>query len=125
MNELKGELKRYLIDYFDGVKFEVDIQAQTLFLKFEEGSKMRDDVFKMNQVMVDKAKEIYEKNSKSVDDYFNSREQLETNDLEELKAKILNGFCVFYCKDSSLDPEILLGMLIVTDWYLDQNQLNY
>ena len=126
MNELKGELKRYLIDYFDGVKFEVDIQAQTLFLKLEEGSKMRDDVFKMNQVMVDKAKEIYENNSKAVDVYFNSREQVVTNDLEELKAIIFNGFCVFYNKENhlQLDSELLLGKLIITDWYLDQNQLN-
>ena len=126
---LKGQLKRYLIDYFDGVQFEIDIQAQKLLEKLEDGSKKREDVLKMNLELVDKVKEIYEKNSKAVDDYFNSRAQLKTNDLEELKAIIFNGFCVFYSKEDNYwrieDDKLLLGMLIVTDWYLDQNQLDY
>ena len=124
---LKAQLKLYLIDYFDGVQFEIDIKAQKLLEKLEDGSQKREDVLKMNLDMVDKVKEIYEKNSKAVDDYYNSRDQVETNDLEELKSIILNGFCVFYSKnnDSSLDTEILLGKLIVTDWYLVENQLSY
>jgi hypothetical protein len=124
---LRGQLKLYLIEYFDGIQFEIDIQAQKLLEKLEEGTKMREDVLKMNLDMVEKVKEIYEKNSKAVDDYFNSREQLETSDLEELKAIIFNGFCVFYSKKDNfwLDTTLLLGRLIVTDWYLDQNQLRY
>jgi hypothetical protein len=146
---LKGQLKLYLIDYFDGVKFEIDIQAQKLLEEFEdeeledeelvdkqlededsEGEEdeeledksfTRKDVLKMNLDMLDKVKEIYEKNSKAVDDYFDSRDQVETNDLEELKDIIFNGFCVFYSKKDNfwLDRTLLLGMLIVTDWYLD------
>ena len=125
---LKGQLKRYLIEYFDGIQFEIDIQAQKLLEKLEDGSKQREDVLKINLKMVDKVKEIYDKNSKAVDDYFNSREQVETNDLEELKAVILNGFCVFYSKEDNywrIEDEILIGMLIVTDFYLGQNQLDY
>jgi len=123
---LKGQLKLFLIEYFDGVKFEIDIQAQKLLEKLEDGSKMREEVLKMNLDMLDKVKKIYEKNSKAVDDYFDSRDQVETNDLEELKDIIFNGFCVFYSKKDNfwLDRTLLLGMLIVTDWYLDQNQLN-
>ena len=122
---LKGQLKLFLIEYFDGVKFEIDIQAQKLLEKLEDGSKMREEVLKMNLDMLEKVKKIYEKNSKAVDDYFDSRDQVETNDLEELKAIIFNGFCVFYSKKDNfwLDRTLLLGMLIVTDWYLDQNQL--
>ena len=124
---LKAQLKLYLIDYFDGVQFEIDIQAQKKLEKLEDGSEMREDVLNMNLILVDKIKEIHDKNSKAVDDYFNSREQLETNNLEELKAVILNGFCVFFKKEDYfwLDDKLLLGMLIVTDWYLDQNQLDY
>ena len=124
---LKGQLKRYLIDYFDGVQFEIDIQAQKLLEKLEDGSKKREDVLKMNLELVDKVKEIYEKNSKAVDDYFNSIDQVETYDSEELKDIILNGFCVFYSKEDHFwsDDKLLLGMVIVTDFYLDQNQLDY
>jgi hypothetical protein len=124
---LRGELKLYLIKYFDGVQSEIDIQAQEKLEKLEDGSEMKDEVLKLNINMVDKVKEVHDKNSKAVEDYFNSREQLETTDLEELKAKILNGFCVFYNKKDNFwsDSTLLLGMLIVTDWYLDQNQLNY
>ncbi len=124
---LKGQLKRYLIDYFDGVQFEIDIQAQELLEEFEDGSQMREAILNMNLILVDKVKEIYEKNSKAVDDYFNSREQVESNNLEELKAATLNGFCVFYNIEDHywLDDKLLLGMLIVTDFYLDQNQLDY
>ncbi len=123
---LRDQLKLYLIEYFDGVKFGIDIQAQKLLEKLEDGSQMREDVLKMNMVMLDKVKEIHGKNSKAVDDYFDSREQVETNDLEELKEVILNGFCVFYNKEDNfwLDTTLLLGILIVTDWYLDKNQLN-
>ena len=80
----------------------------------------------MNMSMVEKVKTIYENNAKAVDDYFNSRERVETNDFEELKAIIIDGFCVFYSKEDTLwlESTHLLGLLIVTDWYLDQNQLN-
>ena len=124
---LRGELKLYLIEYFDGVQFEIDIQAQKLLEKLEDGSKMRADVLKMNLIMLDKVKEIYEKNSKAVDEYFNSIDQVETNNLEELKSIIFNGFCVFYNKKDNFwsDSTLLIGMLIVTDFYLDQNQLDY
>jgi hypothetical protein len=124
---LRGQLKLYLIEYFDGIQFEIEIQAQKLLEKLEDGSNMREAVLKMNLAMVDKVKEIHDKNSKAVDNYFNSRELVETNNLEELKVIILNGFCVFYGKEDKLrlDPKLLLGKLIVTDWYLDQNQLNY
>jgi hypothetical protein len=122
---LRGELKLFLIEYFDGVQFEIDIEAQKLLEKLEDGSQKREAVLKMNLDMVDKVKEIYEKNSKAVDDYFNSREQLETNNLEELKSIILNGFCIFYSKEDNDWTCIIMGMLIVTDFYLDQNQLNY
>ncbi len=119
---LRGQLKLYLIEYFDGVKFEIDIQAQILLEKLEDGSQKREDVLNMNLKMVDKVKAIHDKNSKAVDDYFDSRDQVETNNLEELKDIILNGFCFFFKKE---DDTLLLGMLIVTDWYLDLNQLNY
>jgi hypothetical protein len=122
---LRGQLKLYLIDYFDGIKYDIEIQAQKLLLKLEEGSKMREDVLNMNLRMVDMVKEIHDKNSKAIDDYFDSRQQVEIKDLEELKATILNGFCVFYIKEDNflLDDTLLLGILIVTDWYLDENQL--
>ena len=124
---LRGQLKLYLIDYFDGVKYDIEIQAQKLLLKLEEGSKMREDVLNMNLRMVDMVKEIHDKNSKAIDDYFDSREQVEINDFEELKGIILNGFCIFYNKEDNfwLDDKLLIGKLIVTDWFLDQNQLNY
>jgi hypothetical protein len=124
---LRGQLKQFLIDYFDGIKFDIEIQAQKLLEKLEDGSKMRGDVLKLNINMVDKVKEIHEKNSKAVDDYFDSRDQIETKDLEELKSVIFNGFCVFYNIEDNfwLDDKLLLGMLIVTDFYLDQNQLNF
>jgi hypothetical protein len=129
MNEqsLRGQLKLFLIEYFDGIQFEIDIQAQKLLEKLEDGSKKREDVLKMNLKMVDKVKEIHDKNSKAVDDYFNSRDLVDTNNLEELKAIIFNGFCLFYSKEENfwLDTTLLLGILIVTDWYLDQNQMNY
>jgi hypothetical protein len=46
---LKGQLKRYLIKYFDGVQFEIDIQAQKLLEKLEDGSQKREDVLKRLQ----------------------------------------------------------------------------
>jgi hypothetical protein len=125
---LRGQLKLYLIDYFDGIKFEIDIQAQKSIEKLKYWPKMREDVLKINLNMVDKVKEIYENNSKAVDDYFNSRDQIETKDLEELKSIIFNGFCVLFNKEDHFwyyEDDIFIGLLIVTDWYLDQNQLDY
>ncbi len=127
---LRGELKLYLIDYFDGVQFEIDIKAQKLLENLKDESQMREDVLNMNLVMLNKVKEIYENNSKAIDDYFNSKIQVDTDNLEELKATIFKGFCVFYDIEYDYnnwyyEDELLLGMLIVTDFYLDRNQRNY
>jgi hypothetical protein len=122
---LRGELKDELEKYFDDVQSKIKIHAQTLLLTLEDGSQKRKDVLKIKQAMLDKVKKIYDKNSKAVDDYFNSRDMVETSDLEELKAIILNGFCVYYNQVNyfMLVPKLFLGMLIVTDWFLDENQL--
>ena len=51
-------------------------------------------------------------------------------DKEELKAKLLNGYCYFipneqiktYWKDKINNQ---IGLFMEVDWYLDQNQLFY
>jgi hypothetical protein len=49
MNEqsFRGQLKLFLIEYFDGIQFEIDIQAQKLLEKLEDGSKKREDILEL------------------------------------------------------------------------------
>jgi hypothetical protein len=122
-----GEVKRDFIEYFDKVKSEVDIKAQQL---------MKDgwaEVLEVNLKMIESVEKLFEANMTRLNDLdvlatIRPNEITGQYDKDAIKADLANGFCVFIRReelDESIKIDNPIGLLIETDWYLDENQLNY
>jgi hypothetical protein len=125
---MKGEIKRDLIDYFDSVKFEIDIQSQTKLINLTDPSPERDFLLKLNLELVNKVDELCTRNLLAVDNYYSSLDRKIYSTEHDLKAGELNGYCIFF-NSETLDEWFVkdnqVGLLLVSDWYLDQNQKDY
>lgn len=138
INTINGQIKLDLINYFDTVKSEIDISALKVLDSIESLSNKSDvlnNVYKLNQEMIDIVNEIYENNAKCVNDFFRfsstDDEMMRfpiNKSIEEIKRAVFNGYC-FYINGESLKKQFrdgnLLGLLITSDFYLDENQLNF
>ncbi len=113
--------------YFDNVKSEVDIKAQQL---------MRDgweDILEANLLLIKSIEKLDNANNDRLNDLdvlatIRPNEITGQYDKEAIKADLANGFCVFIRSeelDESIKIDNPIGLLIETDWYLDENQLNY
>jgi hypothetical protein len=129
--KLKSKIKSELIDYFDRVKFEIDISAQenlALIQKEELGEKYEQDIISLNKKLIDKVDLIYNSNCIQIDDYFLKNNLAHIlNDKEEIKQISLDDFCMFISNNDLKDKfknKNCLGLFISCDWYLDRNQLN-
>jgi hypothetical protein len=135
---LKCQIKLDLINYFDAIKSEIDICAFNVLKDIESSlstnkSDVLDNVYKLNQEMIDIVNKIYENNTICVNDFFQTlteQEKLSMNNLNknDIKRFVLNGYC-FYINIESLKHQFrdgnLLGLLIISDFYLDENLLNF
>ena len=128
-----GDIIGEFIEYFDIEKNEVDIKAQKLMENLSEKSIERAKVVEVNDKMIVSIKKLLDANCARLRDRavlatIRSSENTDIYDKEAIKADLTTGFCVFI-KSDDLDESISIdnpiGLLIVTDWYLDQNQLDY
>lgn len=144
---IKGELKSELIEYYDLVKTEIDIQAQKQLLELDN-LLMNDDTQKINHIdmndIENKRKEIlkiniefikyvdelFDKNMNEINCYFteNCPSNMDILNKEEIKSNVLKNYCVFVCNDylkNDLKDLYLIGVLLITDWYLNKNEVQY
>jgi hypothetical protein len=128
-----GEVKRDFINYFDNVKFEVDIKAQELLAQLSDGSIERAKVLKVNLKMIELIEKLFEANMARLNDLavlatIRPNENSDQYDKEAIKTDLAAGSCVFIRSeelDKSIKIDNRIGLIILTDWYLDENQLNY
>ena len=139
---LKSEIKIDLIHYFNEVKSEIDIIAQetlnTIDLNKEKNgtndseiSSTKEKLLRINTNLVDLVEKIYNEDTIIIEKYFSNNIQnidsVSTNK-EKINASELIGYCLFVNKTNlknELKQKVTLGVLVVTDWYLDQNQRNF
>jgi hypothetical protein len=147
-DKIKGDLKLELIEYYDHVKNEIDIQAQKLLLDLDN---LLNDAEKINEIdpneIKDKRKEIintnlelikyvddiFNKNIEEINNYFTEQSKKSSQNLpifnkEDIKLNVLENYCVFVCYDylkSDLKDLYLIGVLLITDWYLNKNEVQY
>jgi hypothetical protein len=152
-NLIKSDLKKELIKHYDTVKSEIDIVAQqilcfqlainpddTNLVAINRVKTEREKILEVNLRLIKLVESLLEQNLKEIDAFFaneaeNCVDLLQLNKSaatgtikEEIKSKALTVYCYFTSKanlKNDFVKLVLLGVLIVTDWYLDENQINY
>jgi hypothetical protein len=126
----------HFINYFDDIKFEIDIAGQELLASIDRGlpSKnewKRDALFEMYSAMIDLVQNTFNVCCIQIDAYFNRSDLVgidEITHVEGIKDQALQSYCA-YIRGQDLDPTYLsqypIGVLLSTDWYLNENCLNY
>ena len=123
-----GEIKQDLINHFDLTKNGIDLYSQSQLSSNEKllsDSNVKDKFWNVYQNLIAKVDEIFEKNIAKIN---NSKTTNFKNDKELIKQDIIDSYC-YFIDNNSLKPNFknnfLVGILIVTDWYLNQNEIAY
>jgi hypothetical protein len=145
----KSNLKINLIKYYDATKSDIDIAAQELLCNVNnidiigknaqspsqnDPIKRREKILDINKNLINFVEIMFENNIKEIDKYFANIEKEHTNNnnnninREDINMKSLTCYCIFISRDKLKDEFkrlVMLGILIITDWYLDENQINF
>jgi hypothetical protein len=139
ISSLKSEIKNELINYYDGLKFEIDIRIQEILISIDRKlnqklsltdqnklEHVRKDLLKVNIKFIDCVDETCNKNMIEIEKYFQSK--LTTFNKEEIKSNALHDYCVFINSDWEpvKENELLqIGHLFKLDWYANTNVCKY
>jgi hypothetical protein len=86
----------------------------------------KEHIVKLNMDYINKIDEIFNQNIYSINNYFENKQNIiELFDKEKMKMKLINKYCYFINNDLLKKKINPIGLLIITDWYLDENQINY
>ena len=130
---MKSTLKKEIIDYYDFVKSEIDIKSQEILCNQNIDDVKKKDILDIYANMINQCECLFEKNIDEINDYFENHnitdgEYDSVDDAENIKANVLSCYCSFIQNNLLKDHMRLknkIGILFITDWYLDRNQLNY
>jgi hypothetical protein len=129
--ELKTKLKKELIDYYDQIKYDIDIRAQILMINSEKNQVQLHDkhssILRINLEMIECVENIANSNMDLLKHYFSEYKQ--TNlDIDDLKFQILENHC-FYIKEFELNNQLrekcIIGILVKADWYFNKTEIDY
>ena len=131
--ELKIEIKHQIIEYYDRLKNEIDINTAKCLIKPSDDLD-QDKIHDLNERFIKIINDCANVNLQEVDDFFQAN-KTKLNDLsfyeafnyseENFTRTILSKHCFYIprcllkCKD---DNE--LGVLIQSDWYLNTTEKN-
>ena len=124
--QIQFDIKSELIEYYDAIKFEIDIKSQRLLLINNDSN-----VLDLYLKLIERVEFIFNQNIDDVNSYFdkNAKYINETNmNKEDIKSNAFSKYCTFingdYLKDD-LKDKFKIGIFIECDWYLNNNQINY
>jgi hypothetical protein len=126
--KIKGEIKQDLINHFDITKNEIDLYAQSQLSSNEKllsNLDEKDKFWNVYQNLIFKVDEIFEKNIAKLNDLDMNNFK---SDKELAKQDLINSYCCFIGNDSLkayFKNKFSVGILIITDWYLNQNEIAY
>jgi hypothetical protein len=130
------EIKSDLINFFDANKFEIDIKAQELLRDLndknnDDSHKQKNKILEYNEKLIKIVEEIFEENMEKINQE-STKALIESlsivNERDKIKYMIINKCCYFIRSDYLNGNKILdnpIGLIIVTDWFIDENQINY
>ena len=143
--ELKEKIKRDLINHYDLVKSQIDIDIQENFIKPD--SNLADNLIyelvELNKELIDKVDSNSDQSMNEINNYFNSLNNLYSNiedlnsfkllnksiDESSIKMTALNKYCLYISKANLnsifSNGKIRHGILISLNWYPSENEVNY
>jgi hypothetical protein len=133
---IKSDIKVELIDYFDEIKTEIDINGQEKLLYCDKDEEYCRDINKnyllsLYNFLIQRVDSIIDSTCADINEYFLNEENFQDiyeSNKEEIKANGIKKFCYFLSNDllkmeyKDVNP---IGLFICCDWYLDDNQRNY
>ena len=153
--EVKEKIKRDLINYYDSLKSDIDIDIQeTLIKESTLNENLKNELIEINKKLIDKVDLNLNQSMDEINKYFSSLLQLTSLfsnindlnnffddshgillnnsnkiDLTSIKMTALNKYCI-YIKRAKINAKFAngkfpIGILISFDWYPTENQLNY
>jgi hypothetical protein len=130
---IKSDIKSELIDYFDEIKIEIDIDAQKKLMYIDEfcGDINKNYFLSLYNYLIQKVDSIFNSSCNDIDDFIKSenfQNKFYESNKELIKTNGIKNFC-FYLSNDFLKLEYKdinpIGLFIVCDWYLDDNQRDY
>ena len=138
ISQLKRDTKLDLINYYDTIKSEIDINAQETLLIFEksrslleicgENENLEKEIIELNKEQIDHVENIFNKNCREIDDFSLICNSVLLANREDVKTSALKNYCTFISNKSlkkNLKNKNRIGILIVSDWYFNENQVKY
>ena len=125
-------MKKKLIEYFDDIQFQIDIDAQALLGSSgeENDEEKRRKILSINEEMIEIVQNMLHSNVMKVNEYIFEDKVLRQRDdhafKENLKRELFDKYA-FYFKYQIYPRDLhrVHRVLLMTDWYLDRNQLEY
>ena len=125
-------MKKKLIEYFDDIQFQIDIDAQALLGSSgeENDEEKRRKILSINEEMIEIVQNMLHSNVMKVNEYIFEDKVLRQREdhafKENLKRELFDKYA-FYFKYQIYPRDLhrVHRVLLMTDWYLDRNQLEY
>jgi hypothetical protein len=126
--DIKAQMKKELIDYYDNFSNEIDISTQEILIRDTSLTQYkRNNLVKINELFIKNVKEILDNSCIEIDLY-NFMEKDLIHESNYLKKEILKTSC-FYISQSNLNHRYnrscQIGVLVICNWYLDDNEKNF
>ena len=125
--KLKNEIKKELIDYYDSIKYELDIKVQQILEQqnfIEKNSIAEQNIYLVNQI-----DRVLDSNLKDINEYFDninqdselfsSNEKNESEMKKDIKKHALKSYLI------RVEHKKYGQVYLEFEWYIDENQLNY
>ena len=111
---LKSLIKEELINYYEDVINRCDLTAQALFVNGNDNESLHI----AHQEIITNVRETLEVSMSDID----KNQVANYKSLEKLKYNLISRHC-FYAENLHDRLSYPLGVLVVADWYIDQNEM--
>jgi hypothetical protein len=129
MDDIVSLIKKDIINYYDNVQFEIEIEGQTKLLQMADKSNLaRRMTNRLNKFLVKQVQILQTSNLTELNEYFKNDSQFLIMNKETIKSKSLtkSGFFIGNKRLKNIvKGNSQIGLFIQTDWYLSENELKY
>jgi hypothetical protein len=130
MDYLKENIKNELDKYYMDLIVKIHALVEKKLFRLDQESDKLNEFNEFNKFLIEQIGETKISSLFEIDSFINDTKSLLDLDKERIKSDALRKFCVFLSNDDLNEQHIKsnanqIGLFIVTDWYLNQNQINY
>jgi hypothetical protein len=123
-------IKKDLKEYYGSITNEITSKAKNLYLNSSINEINKNELIESNHDLVEKLDELFESNCIELEQFYLGKNEEDGDEvfqrIESGKVKALRNHCTFLDGDNLIMKETnKFGLLIVTNWYMTQNQLDY